>query len=352
MNNAGTTFSRPQTPAAKSLHLIRLNQIITRSELVEATGLSQPTITRAVNALIDAGLVQQRTDLTRSHGRGRPTVPVELAPSPWLHAGVAVGTSTTYIALFDTRGRTVRDADVPTPVAQLSEHDFIEHVMAGLNRLTAGLDRPLVSVGVTTSGRISDDGHVDAPNLGWHGADVAGRLRYQFSVPVVVSAAVPAILGSEIQSADLPTGTMALFADDSLGAARADDNGVSQIDLPASAAALTTEGFLQGRFTSLAAAISSPEARPLLDDRARRLGALTADLIARHRPTTVVVAGSAFIDDPAAPKLFASAVRSQLNGANVELRLIPTHREIVRAIARAVALDQLLREPLSLVGTT
>jgi len=353
MTTAGTVFSRPRTPAAKCLHLIRQQQTVTRSELVDATGLSQPTITRAVSSLIDAGLVHQRTDLTRSQGRGRPTIPLELAPGPWVLAGIAVGTSTTYIGLFDARGRTIRDADVPTPVARLSESDFIEHVMAGLNRLTAGLDRPLVSVGVTTSGRVSGDGVVDAPNLGWHGVDVAERLRYQFSVPVVVSAAVPAILGSEIQSADLPAGspaTMALFADDSLGAAIADDDGVAQIALPPSAEELSTAGVLQGRFESLSEAVLVDDARPLLDDRARRLGTLAANLAQEHRPATIVVAGSAFIDDPAAPKLFAGEVRNRLGGTGVELRMIPTHREIVRAIARAVALDQLLREPLGLVS--
>lgn len=353
MTIAGTVFSRPRTPAAKCLHHIRLHHIVTRSELVEATGLSQPTITRAVASLIDAGLVHQRTDLTHSHGRGRPTVPLELAPSGWLHAGISVGTSTTYIGLFDTRGRTIRDADVPTPVARLSESDFIEHVMAGLNRLTAGLDRPLVSVGVTTSGHVSRDGIVDAPNLGWHGVDFAGRLRYQFSVPVVVSAAVPAILGSEVQSTELPINpspTLALFADDSLGAAVANDAGVTQVALPASSAALSTAGVLQGRFPSLAAAVSNPSARPLLDTRARQLGELTAELAREHRPSTIVVAGSAFIDDPAAPKLFAGAARAALGDNDIELRMIPTHREIVRAIARAVALDQLLREPLGMVS--
>lgn len=341
-----TVFSRPRTPAAKSLHLVRLNQIVTRGELVDATGLSQPTITRAVSSLIGAGLVHERTDLTRSQGRGRPTIPIELSNHPALHAGIAVGTSTTYIGLFDTRGRTIRDADVPTPVAELTESDFIEHVMAGLNRLTAGLERPLAAVGVTTSGRVSEDGIVDAPNLGWHGVDFAGRLRYQFSVPVVVSAAVPAILGSEIQSADLPTGTMALFADDSIGAAVADDQGVSQIDLPDHARDLTTAAVLRERWPSVRVAAADPAARTLLDDRARRLAGLTVDLAGRHEPSTIVVAGSAFIDDSAAPKLFASEVRSRL--PEVQMRLIPTHREVVRAIARAVALDQVLREPLAL----
>ena len=350
-----TVFSRPRTPAAKCLHLVRLHQIVTRSELVEATGLSQPTITRAITALIGAGLVHERTDLTRSQGRGRPTIPLELTNHAALHAGIAVGTSTTYIGLFDTRGRTIRDADVPTPVAELTESDFIEHVMAGLNRLTAGLDRPLASVGVTTSGQVSDDGIVDAPNLGWHGVDFAGRLRYQFSVPVVVSAAVPAILGSEIQSSDLPVGTdtsdtMALFADDSIGAAVADEQGVHQIDLPASARELTTQAVLDGRWPTIAAAAEDPVARPVLDDRARRLGELIADLARDHSPATVVVAGSAFLDDPLAPKLFAAAVRARM--PELQLRLIPTHREVVRAIARAVALDQTLREPLALYGAT
>lgn len=341
-----TVFSRPRTPAAKCLHLVRLHQIVTRSELVEATGLSQPTITRAITALIGAGLVHERTDLTRSQGRGRPTIPLELTNHPALHAGIAVGTSTTYIGLFDTRGRTIRDAEVPTPVAELTESDFIEHVMAGLNRLTAGLERPLASVGVTTSGRVTDDGIVDAPNLGWHGVDFAGRLRYQFSVPVVVSAAVPAILGSEIQSAGLLTGTMALFADDSIGAAVADDAGVAQIDLPLHARELTTTGVLGDRWSSISSAVEDTDARPLLDTRARRLAQLTIDVAQAHDPATIVVAGSAFIDDPAAPKLFAAEVRSQL--PDVQLRLIPTHREVVRAIARAVALDQMLREPLAL----
>lgn len=341
-----TVFSRPRTPAAKCLHLVRLHQIVTRSELVEATGLSQPTITRAITALIGAGLVHERTDLTRSQGRGRPTIPLELTNHPALHAGIAVGTSTTYIGLFDTRGRTIRDAEVPTPVAELTESDFIEHVMAGLNRLTAGLERPLASVGVTTSGRVTDDGIVDAPNLGWHGVDFAGRLRYQFSVPVVISAAVPAILGSEIQSAGLLTGTMALFADDSIGAAVADDAGVAQIDLPLHARELTTTGVLGDRWSSISSAVEDTDARPLLDTRARRLAQLTIDVAQAHDPATIVVAGSAFIDDPAAPKLFAAEVRSQL--PDVQLRLIPTHREVVRAIARAVALDQMLREPLAL----
>lgn len=360
MPQSSPAFSRPATPASKCFHLMRMQQQTTRGELVAATGLSQPTVTRAVTALLKAGLVIERNDLTHSKGRGRPTIPLELAELDWIYAGIAVGTTTTYIGLYDTHGRTIRDVDVDTPMADLSADDFIEHVMAGLNRLNAGLDRPLASVGVTFPGQVSDEGVVEAPSLGWNGIDVAGRLRFQFSVPVTVAAAVPAILGSELQvaetnfSAPAPT-VMTLFADDSVGAAVSGQENIAQVRLPdAVVKELGTAGVLQAAGTgagSLHELVDAPDPaiRDLLSNRARRLGELTAQLAAAHDPSTIVVAGSAFIDDQDAPKLFAQAVRANLpTGTQIELRMIPSHRDIVRAIARAVALDLLVREPLKL----
>lgn len=372
---APAVFSRPQLPAAKCLHLIRTRQILTRSDLVTATGLSQPTVTRAVNALIDLGLVHERTDLSQAKGRGRPTIPLELAPSPWLHAGIAIGTTSTYIALYDAKGRTFRDGHVARNVAETSPEDFLEYIIAGLHQLTNGVSNPLVSVGVTTSGRVSHEGVVNAPNLGWHNLDLAERLRYQFSVPVVVASAVPALLAAEIQSAELPApgqmdNSLNLFADDSLGAAVSDERGVHSIPrLPgtestlldtaglATEEALSTQGFIRRLsdlsfdLPSLAAAVNAgqdnAEVRELLDERARLLGQVAAELVGTHRPGTLVVAGSAFTEDPGAPRIFAETVRTLTNG-QLNLRMIPTHREIVRAVARAAALDQLLREPLKL----
>lgn len=60
-----------------------------------------------------------------------------------------------------------------------------------------------------------------------------------------------------------------------------------------------------------------------------------------------MLAGGAFLDDPAAPKRFAAVVREKA-GKSAQLRLIPSHQEIVGAITRAIALDPLLRVPLEL----
>ena len=346
MKSSWSAFSRPQNPAAKCLHLVRLNTVTSRSELVEATGLSQPTVTRAIAALISAGFVNERMDLSKSTGRGRPIIPLELAELEPVFAGISVGTTATYIALFDIKGRTIRDVDVELPVAHLSQDDFIQHIMAGLNRLMADLDRPLATVGVTTSGAVSPDGVVNAPNLGWRDVNIGAQLNEQFSVPVTVSSAVAAIIGSEIQSGEIigDAPIMAIFADDSIGAAVTEDKRVVPI----------TNGLLRNiskQGLSLIDAIqlshTHPHIRAALDRRASHLGGVAASLMTQYGASTLVVAGSAFIEDQKAPARFARTVRQTLqDGENARLRLIPTHREMVRDIARAVALDLVLREPL------
>ena len=332
---------------------MRLNPIITRSELVEATGLSQPTITRATTSLLNAGLIQERTDLTQSRGRGRPTVPLEAADNDWALGGISVGTKQTYIGLYDIKGRTLSEEELTTPVANLSEDDFLEHIMAGINRMLTNLDYRLVSLGVTTSGTVDDNGLVTAENLNWHGVDIAERLRFQFGVPVVVSSAIPAILGSETQAAEIGTSerVLVLFADDSIGSALSMEDEVSPIiPVPqthsellgygASERLLATQHILEKvRHEGVEAAT--------LADAARQLGAITAELVKAHSPATVVIAGGAFTDDPQAPKQFAATVRASA-GEELQLRMIPGHKEIVRAVARTVATDQLLRQPLDL----
>ncbi|MCP1388123.1 ROK family transcriptional regulator [Corynebacterium sp. TA-R-1] len=350
-------FSRPASPAAKCLHLVRLGELTSRSELIEATGLSQPTITRAVTALVGAGYVTERMDLAKSNGRGRPTIPLELADPEAVHAGVSIGTESTYIALFDVKGRTLTCVDAELPVAKLDQDDFIQHIMAGLNRLTAAIGRPLATVGVTASGTVTDDGRVTAPNLGWNNVPFGPQLREQFSVPVLVTSVSAAIVGSELQSSrdlTIPS-TLALFADDSIACAVTTPDGVEPVEV--SRDDLTTQGLLDSigdsSVRTLHDAVTNARvqnaARPALDRRARGLGQLVGELCETYQPATVVVAGSAFIDDPLAPAPFAQAVRETV-GKNLDLRLLPTHREMVRDIARAAALDLVLRDPLSVAA--
>ena len=102
-------FTRPSTPVSQCFHKLRQTDLASRTDLVAATGLSQPTVTRAVTTLIEAGLVRPRNDKRQIKGRGRPTIPIEMVDQPVVFAGIAVGTSETYFAIYDLRGRTLRD---------------------------------------------------------------------------------------------------------------------------------------------------------------------------------------------------------------------------------------------------
>ena len=301
---------------------------------------------------MDAGYVTERNDLTQSKGRGRPTIPLELADTPGVHAGVSVGTESTYVALFDLKGRTLLCRDMDITVKSVSEDDFIQSMMAELNQMTTKLERPIRTVGVTASGSVRERGKVFAPNLGWDGVDIGDQLREQFSVPVEVSSISSAIVGSEMQSTaslNIPS-VMALFADDSITCAISHPDGVEPIEVEQSE--LTTRGLIDAigveSIRTLKDAVTDSREGPryALDRRARSLGSLVAELCSHYSPATVVVAGSAFVDDPLASAPFARTVRSQTN-CRPELRLIPTHREVVRDIARAVALDYVLHEPLT-----
>lgn len=363
-------FGRPQTPDTICLHWIRQQRVLTRTDLLQLTGFSQPTVTRAVTRLLDAGWVKQRPDLSRPDGRrGRPQTPIELAGATAMFAGIAVGTTSTFLGLYDISGRMLTRTTLNTHVARQGEGTFLDRVVAALEDLAAPHLPTLRGLGMTTSGQVTPDGMTTAPNLGWRRVNLVKLLRERVDVPVTVSAAVSAILGSEMQAAELPPkGThapalLALFADDSISAAITTDTDVEQISpLPPlrdgfpPENTLTTTALLRAarahhrRIFRLADAVEQAEREPaireLLDARVDSLADVTARIVAERRPGTVVLAGSAFTADKSAPRRFADAFRAASTVSRVNLRLIPTHREIVPAIARAVALSGVLRSPL------
>ena len=110
--------------------------------------------------------------------------------------------------------------------------------------------------------------------------------------------------------------------------------------VPLSDAAVHTAG-LQQELTDRVLAMVDVERMNALDAiLATKLGGYT-----QTPPMPDVENAAALL--PGQAKLFAQTVRGALPaGVDVELRLIPSHHEIVRAIARAIALDHLLREPL------
>ncbi|WJZ01362.1 MarR family transcriptional regulator [Corynebacterium freiburgense] len=145
-----TPLGNPITAAAQCLHHIRQHRLSVRADLTAATGLSQPTITRAVAALNKIGLVRERPDLVHPNGPGRPTIPLELDGTGKTFAGVSIDHLVTYATLVDARGNTIRDVFLENTNEGLDAPALVQKVLNTLNGSP-------VSIGIAITNSLSID---------------------------------------------------------------------------------------------------------------------------------------------------------------------------------------------------
>lgn len=383
-------FRLPTSPAARLHHQIRLQWPITRPELAASTGLSQPTVARGVTALIDAGLIEQRADLITGTGAGRPRTPLAPAKSPWLHVGAHLGLRTTHVAIFDTVGRVLRETDLDLPLDALSPEEAIDSIVAGIHRLRTGIARPLRTVGAALSGHVAADGTVTSRSYGWGPTDLVGMLYDGLGLPALAAPDVAAMAASELAAnplksarADgsgvdggrLPT-SLYFYARELIGVAWTVDGAVhrpahgdgsighlrpADSDLLGGAtlreavgatgvlAAAREHGIRADSFAELVAAgETNVAARAILDERARLLGLAVSNVADIVDPAHVILAGAAFTDDAAGLRVTARTIAAT-SPVRRDIRVSRARGTITRDAARAVALDPLHSDPLSLV---
>lgn len=382
-------FRLPTSPAARLHHQIRLQWPVTRPELAASTGLSQPTVARGVTALIDAGLIEERADLITGTGAGRPRTPLAPAKSPWLHVGAHLGLRTTHVAIFDTVGRVLRETDLDLPLDALSPEEAIDSIVAGIHRLRTGIARPLRTVGAALSGHVAADGTVTSRSYGWGPTDLVGMLYDGLGLPALAAPDVAAMAASELAAnplkstrADgsgvdggrLPT-SLYFYARELIGVAWTVDGAVhrpahgdgsighlrpADSDLLGGAtlreavgatgvlAAAREHGIRADSFAELVAAgETNAAARAILDERARLLGLAVSNVADIVDPAHVILAGAAFTADAAGLRVAARAI-AETSPVRRDIRVSRARGTITRDAARAVALDPLHTDPLSL----
>lgn len=374
-------FRLPSSPAARLHHQIRLQWPITRPELAASTGLSQPTVARGVTALLDAGLIEERPDLITGTGAGRPRIPLAPAKSRWLHVGAHMGLRTTHIAIFDTVGRVLRETDLDLPLDAVAAEEAIDSIIAGIHRLRTGIARPLRTVGAALSGHVAADGTVTSRSYGWGRTDLVGMLSDGLGLPALAAPDVAAMAASELAATPLradgerlPT-SLYFYARELIGVAWTvdgavhrpahGDGSISHLRAPDSDLlggetlkdAVGATGVLAAardhgvRAESVAdligAAQTNSTARAILDERARILGLAVANVADIVDPAHVILAGAAFTDDAAGLRVAARTIAGA-SPVRRDIRVSRARGTITRDAARAVALDPLHSDPLSL----
>src|SRR6185295_1002454 len=125
----------------RHLNLARVLDIVmdqpnpfTRTELIQATGLSAPTVGSLVSHLIRSGVVRER-GTGPSRGGRRPAF-MEFNARHGFVAGIDIGSATTRLALADLRGERVASSSMPTP-SELGPAALLGRVAASVRDLLA-----------------------------------------------------------------------------------------------------------------------------------------------------------------------------------------------------------------------
>ncbi|MBF6298189.1 ROK family protein [Nocardia amamiensis] len=176
---------------------------VSRDNAARTTGLSIATVNRQVSALLAAGLLRERPDLTASGAVGRPRVPFEIDHDAYLTIGIHIGAAVTKIVAADLRGRILGGLAIATPQTgqEFATTTVARSAKAFLQRWHR---RKALWAGVAIGGRVDPlTGVVDHPKLEWHGAQLGSVLGEVLELPVSVAPHVEAMAASELL---LPTG--------------------------------------------------------------------------------------------------------------------------------------------------
>ena len=372
--------------AALVLHTARVSGPVFRDDAAALTGLSISTVNRQVSALLKAGLIRERADLTPPGAVGRPRVPFEINTGDFLTVGIHIGYRTTSITTHDLQHRVVGAIAIPTPQAATPDQ-VVSLVGASAKRFAdRWVGKKLLWGGVAMGGRVHGDGIVSHPRLGWEDVPVGTLISKALGLPVSVASHVEAMAAAELavnaaeQSKNFlyfyaremagiafsvdgtvhtpaagpptighfPTGQTRLLDPEKTGRLEdaVSDSGV----LRAAAAAGVKVENLEG--LRHAARSGNTVAHDILVERAEVLGRTVALFSDIFNPDHVILGGQAFTDYPEALPAVSKALRATSVVNNRDVRVARSAITVQQKAAGAVALDALYSDPLEALTYT
>ncbi|MFI5781290.1 ROK family protein [Nocardia sp. NPDC051570] len=377
-------------PAAAVLRAATRGPIF-RDSAAQTTGLSIATVNRQVSALLSAGLLRERADLTASGAVGRPRVPFEVDTDSYTTLGVHIGATVTRIVAADLSGRILGGLEIASPQAgqEAALTIIARSAKAFLDRLPRR--RPLWT-GIALAGRVDPAaGVVDHPRLDWQTAPVAAVFGSVLDLPVSVAAHVEAMAAAELllnsgPDEHRPASSLYIYARETAGVAvTLHDRVHTPASGPGSIAHLPTGSDIEcscGRRGCLEATIGeaallaravragivpkreaprrpviadlyraaesgSDAARDLLQERAEILGRTAALVRDMFNPDRVVLGGQAFTGYRPGVETVAKAFARSTTLPPADLRISRFGGRVQEHAAAVTSLSVFYADPLS-----
>ncbi|MFD2840640.1 ROK family protein [Populibacterium corticicola] len=182
-------FAPRPNGAGEMFQLLRDGVPRTRSELATITGQARSTIAARIEVLSKADLIVTVGEATSTGGR-RPAT-FAFNPAARVVLGIDLGAAHARIGVTDLAANLLATHDSPLDIADGPEavlSAVTEHAAALLAQVNHGV-HTLAAIGIGLPGPVEHKtGRPVAPPImpGWDGYDVAGYLRKEFNVPVLV----------------------------------------------------------------------------------------------------------------------------------------------------------------------
>jgi predicted NBD/HSP70 family sugar kinase len=172
------------------LELIREGHAVTRSALIETTGLSRSTILQRLGVLLASGLVVEGAGGRTSNG-GRPPTVLQFNEDAGLVLAADVGARHARVAVCDLGGRALAEEEEPIVIGD-GPDAVLAWLIGTFDRLLAQTGRPaedVLSIGVGLPGPVdfATGRPINPPIMpGWDGYPVADVLSEHYERPAVV----------------------------------------------------------------------------------------------------------------------------------------------------------------------
>ncbi len=337
------------------LALIRSGPAWTRQQLLDATGMSRPTLLERISPLFAAGLVREAGTIA-SVG-GRPAQLIRFDDRHLVVLTLDVGHTRGRVSLTGIHGRELRSTRCRLDITGTRPDRVMRQLVGQAAKLVAAsTDERLIGVGVGLPGPITPSTGLPGPTPimpGWEAYPILERLREHWDVPMVLENDARALVfgeaslhsGETLLGVKWATGIGAgLIAD---GRSIAGDDGaagdIGHIKLTTSgplcrcgrrgclaayASGHSLLGQLRGEgFASLDDVVrhaDEPKVGRLLVGAARKVGTVLAGLIAMTNPRTLVLGGT-IGSLPGVVDAVAARVREiTLDRSTEGLRIVPS----------------------------
>ena len=191
-----------QQNLATVLRLLHLDGPLSRSAIVQHTGLTRTAVGTLATDLVELGMVEER-DPPPKGARGRPSPVVHPLAEQNIVVGLDLMVDSIGAVVSGLGGSVLRSERRDRGRASNDPEASVSDALTLVDRMTGDL-RPSrrLGIGVAVPGLVAEPSQqlVLAPNLGWSDVDIAGLVRDRIGAETLVTVANEADLGAVAES--------------------------------------------------------------------------------------------------------------------------------------------------------